>query len=335
MKILVIGGTSFVGRHTVYQLLEGRHEVHLANRGKTNPTLFGDLRKIVGDRSSNEFLESIRNEKHFDAVIDFCAFYPKDIDSLLPVLSGLTNHYLQISSVSAYKTMQQEPIPFLHEEDPLFECTTEQAGDESMITYGNRKAQCERIALSQSLDSIPTTIFRPSLIYGEYDPTDRFAYWIWRVAQQRPYFLPDDGLCITRRTYAPDFARSIVKALHFKGSYHQAYNIAEAEPLSLRSTLKIIGNYLGVDPFKNAVPISADQLIRLKIKPWSDLPLWIPRTNLQLDTFKARKDFGINETPSDKAIQTACDSFLKLGKPPIAGLRTEVEQELIEKHNKF
>ena len=330
MRILILGGTQFVGRHVVETLIYQGHEVTLVNRGKTAPNLFQSARRIVCDRGQAEFNSALKNETGFDAVVDFCAYYPADVERLLPILPGLTGHYIQISSVSAYSAIESESISFIRDDDPLLECTPEQALDKTDLTYGRRKAKCDRLVLQQSRTGVPTTVFRPSLIYGKYDPTDRFAYWVWRVFSKKPFILPDDGLCITRRTYAPDFAATIIKAIACKSAFHQSYNFAEVEALNLRLTLKTIGDQLGIDPFEFAIPVSSKQLADLKVKSWSDLPMWIPQTNLMMDVFKVRRDLEPTETKARDAIRTASEEFLSLGRPPIAGLSSQAEQEIID-----
>lgn len=330
-KVLIIGGTQFVGRHTVELLLRAGHDVVLVNRGRTGPDLFPSARKILCDRSSEEFYARLDRESGFDAVIDFCAYYPKDIERLVPSLSDVAQQYIQISSISACRARLAETSHCLRETDPLLECTKEEAIDTSPSTYGNRKAGCEQAALRQSRQGVPVTIFRPSVIYGRYDPTDRFAYWIWRVARQQPFLLPEDGVGITQRTYAPDFAQTIVSAVGNARAFHKAYNVAESGPLSLRATLAVIGRRLRVDPFKFAVPASAERLLEMQVKPWNDLPLWMPHTDLRVDTSTVREDLHPPETPTEQAIGEACDAFLEQGRQPSAGLSAERERGLVHR----
>lgn len=329
MRILIIGGSQFVGRHTVERLLGHAHEVVLLNRGQTRPDLFKSARQIVCDRSSEKLCALLKKESGFDAVIDFCAYHPKDIERLALVLPDLTSHYLQVSSISAYQTSDGESIPCIREEDPLLDCTEEQGVDETSSTYGNRKAGCERAALREGPGGVPVTIFRPSLIYGNYDPTDRFAYWVWRVSRGEPFLLPEDGLGITQRTYAPDFSATIAAAIGQQRAFNKAYNVAESQPLSLRATLAMIGKCLGIDPFQFAVSVSAERLLKLGVKPWSDLPLWIPQTHILVDAGAVRRDLGLVDTPTEEAITETCEAFLEQGRPPNAGLSIEREQELL------
>lgn len=329
MRILIIGGSQFVGRHTVERLLGHGHEVVLVNRGRTGPGLFKSARQIVCDRRSEEFFALLGKESGFEAVIDFCAYHPKDIERLASVLPDLARHYIQISSVSAYQAAHRGSIPSIREEDPLLDCTEDQGVDETPSTYGNRKAGCERAAWQKRTGDMAVTIFRPSVIYGKYDPTDRFAYWVWRVSRGEPFLLPEDGLGITQRTYAPDFSAKIVTAIGQQRAFNKTYNVAESQPLSLRATLAVIGKCLGIDPFQCAVSVSAERLLKLGVRPWSDLPLWIPQTHLLVDTFAVRRDLGPMDTPAEAAITGTCKAFLEQGSPPKAGLSIEHEQELL------
>lgn len=328
-RILVIGGTQFIGRHTVELLLSAGHEVVLVNRGQTGPELFPGARRIVCDRRSDEFYLKLKKESGFDAVLDFWAYFPADVERLILLLPGLARHYIQISSMSAYKVDYELPVPIIREEDPLLECTQEQAVVQSPSSYGPRKAKCERLAMHQSSAGIPTTVFRPKVIYGRWDHTDRFAYWIWRAVRRQPFLLPEDGRYTVQLTYATDFARAIIKTIGNERLYHKAYNFAEASPLNLRGKLAAIGKHLKMDPLEFAIPASAEQLDKMNVEAWSDLPLWIPRTDSVADTSKVRGDLALDETPVERAIAEACDAFLELGRPPRTGLSMERERELV------
>jgi 2'-hydroxyisoflavone reductase len=177
MKILVLGGTQFVGRHLVELLLQGGHDVTLLNRGKTGPELFPSARRLVGDRSDEATLSRLKKESGFDALIDFCALFPRDVEKLLPLLPLLTEHYIQISSVSAYSAMGGgDSVPFIRDEDPLWDCTDAQALDKTDSTFGNRKSLCDRLAMQRC--GVPVTVFLGltrfrghfrSVLYGLHD----------------------------------------------------------------------------------------------------------------------------------------------------------------------
>lgn len=332
MKVLVIGGTQFVGRHTVEKLLDAGHDVTLMNRGKTAPSLFPSLPRINADRESEEIKSVNALRVDWDAVIDLCAYYPKNVSFLLNLLKGHVGRYVLCSSVSAYTTAAvEQAAPMIREDDPLWSCSQEQAVDTTMATYGPRKAECERVAMKQHSSGIPVTIIRPSLVYGAHDHTDRFAYWIWRAAQERTFILPDDGLTITRKTYAPDLGAAFATVIARANTSGKAYNVAETDPFNFRDTVFFLGEYLRKRPLENAVSVPAERLLAEGIRPWSDLPLWLPKLNLLIDTFRSRSDFDFVSTDPRAALAKAAEAFLAEGREPKAGISTAVEAEILSK----
>lgn len=332
MKVLVIGGTQFIGRHVVDQLLANGHDVTLFNRGKTGAELFPELNRLKGDREQDNLQEISGLQQNWDAVIDLCAYFPSSLPDLLGRLNGHAGLYVQCSTISVYEaSINIDPSRPLAETSKVFDCSTSEAVDVSMRTYGQRKAECERVAIKQQRGGIPVVIIRPSVVYGEHDHTDRFAYWIWRAAGDRKFILPENGLTTVQKTYAPDLARAFVSALNKPHAIGKAYNIADTFPLSLNTSIKLIGEATGRDSLENAVPVSAKELQRLNVSPWSDLPLWIPSTNFLVDTFLARRDLDFASTLPEVAVKTAAEAFLNLKQKPKAGMSAEAEATLLQK----
>ena len=331
-KILIIGGTQFIGRHVVQTLLDANHSVTLLNRGKTAPNLFPELERIYADRESSEIKHIAQLRQDWDAVIDLCAFYPKDVEIITEILKGRAGRYILCSSLSAYQASAVDgPTPIIDENSPLRTCSDTEAIDRTLASYGQRKAECERVAMIQHNSGVPTIIVRPCVVYGAFDQTDRFAYWIWKASRSEPFILPDDGLTIIRRTYAPDLATAFGATVTSRAALGNAYNIAETDPLSFRDAIYWIGKHLQVSPLDHAVSISSDRLIDAGVKPWVDLPMWLPRANLLVDTFRSRKDLAFVSTPANQAVAEACDAFLAEGREPRTGLSRSVEKEIIEK----
>lgn len=334
MKVLVLGGTQFIGRHVVDALRHENHDITLLNRGKTGPSVFPDLKFIQADRESDDLHLRPELRQNWDAIIDLCAYYPTSLSKLLETLNGYAGLYVQCSTISVYRSsINIDPCQPMREDLELFDCTEAEATDTSMMTYGKRKAACERLAVSHHSRGLPMVIIRPSVVYGQYDHTDRFAYWIWRGTRNQKFLLPEDGLTITQLTYAPDLANAFCKALSTPMARGKAYNIADSYPLSLRTTLQIIADHTGARPFENAVSVNADILTKLEVVPFRDLPLWIPGTHFLVDTQRAREELDFISTPAKTAVQTATDAFLKLNRPPKAGIGEKVELDLISRIN--
>ena len=177
MKILLIGGTQFVGRHLVEGARAAGHELTLFHRGQTNPDLFPEVEHILGDRATD--LDRLAG-RHWDRVVDLCGYLPRIVSLSASALRLSADHYTFISSISVYRDLDQsvEPLdemcPVITLPDPTVEVIT---GD----TYGGLKALCETAA-RQSFDHTRVLIVRPGLIVGPYDHTDRFTYWCVRGA---------------------------------------------------------------------------------------------------------------------------------------------------------
>jgi 2'-hydroxyisoflavone reductase len=176
MRLLVLGGTSFVGRHLVQHALAHGHEVTLLNRGRTNPHLFGDAEHRRGDRSVGDY--AALSAGTWDATVDVSAYVPRHVEQALDALRGRGGHYVYVSSVSAYddrRARQDEDSPLWPPPDPRTEDITAES-------YGPLKAACERAALSR-LGPSRVAVVRPTYVVGPHDPTDRFTYWARRTAR--------------------------------------------------------------------------------------------------------------------------------------------------------
>jgi 2'-hydroxyisoflavone reductase len=165
MRVLIMGGTLFLGRHIVEAALKRGHEVTLFNRGVRNPTLFPEAEKLTGERSTN--LTALTGRR-FDAVIDPSAYGPEQIELLLSALGEQPSHYTFVSTISVYGA-----FPPNRRYD---ESTDVVAGQEG---YGALKARAEEALQSALPDR--TAVVRPGLIAGPYDPTGRFTYWPRRI----------------------------------------------------------------------------------------------------------------------------------------------------------
>lgn len=325
MKVLILGGTQFIGRHVTNAYLAAGHTVVHANRGKTRPEGILGVQQLKFDRSveSPKELDSLKQD--WDVVVDLTAYFPKQVEFVASNLKDHIGRYVFCSTISVYKESlgslhPQKKSIFMTEESELLACTPEQAIDTSMMTYGNKKAECERVLRKYMPNS---TIIRPSVVYGEYDPTDRFAYWIARACGQKRFLLPEDGLTITHKTYGPDLGQAFLIAGTLPQAAGQTYNVADREPLSLRDSLSIMGS------LENGIPVSAASLQEKGVRPWLDLPLWIPSTHFLVSTTKIQNDLGFRSTPSDVAAQNAREAFLKEARAPKAGLSLESESSLI------
>ncbi len=176
MRILVIGGTSFVGRHIVAEALGRGHELTLLHRGQTGAGLFGEAEHLLADRNDSEAVARALDGS-FDATIDVSAYVPRQVRELATALGGRGGHHVFISTVSVY----DDPTgPGADESSPLVELADKSTEEVTAETYGGLKAECERAAQA-SYGSL--AIVRPTYVVGPFDPTGRFTRWVDRIGR--------------------------------------------------------------------------------------------------------------------------------------------------------
>jgi 2'-hydroxyisoflavone reductase len=202
VKLLLLGGTQFLGPHLVEAALAQEHEVTLFNRGQHNPDLFPQLERLRGDRTG-DFSEL--TTRHWDAVIDTSGYLSKVVRASARALAGSVERYIFISSISVYADFSKEGLDEGAEVAKLG-TQTEDMNDE---TYGARKALCER-AVEQELPG-RALLIRPGLIVGPGDITDRFTYWPWRVARGGEMLAPGDPKQQTQFIDVRDLASWIIR----------------------------------------------------------------------------------------------------------------------------
>ena len=184
LRILVLGGTGFIGPHMVREALRRGHTVELFNRGRTNDDLFPDLATYLGDRDSG--LDSLKGGR-WDVVIDNSGYVPRHVADSARLLAPLADHYVFISSISVYADFGQ-PMP---EDAPVGTLADESVEDVTNETYGPLKALCERRAAEQFGEE-RLAVLRPTYICGPGDRTDRYTYWPVRTLRGGEMLWPGD-----------------------------------------------------------------------------------------------------------------------------------------------
>jgi 2'-hydroxyisoflavone reductase len=178
VRLLILGGTRFVGRHLTEAALAAGHQVTLFNRGQTNPDLFPEAEHLQGDRGSDL---SVLEGRRWDVVLDVNGYLPKQVRASVRLLADAVEHYVFISTISAYADWK---TPGMREDAPLKE---PQPGDEEAEEippgggYGRLKALCER-AVEEAFPG-RALVVRPCVIVGPWDHTGRFTYWVERTAR--------------------------------------------------------------------------------------------------------------------------------------------------------
>ncbi|MFD1511997.1 NAD-dependent epimerase/dehydratase family protein [Halomarina rubra] len=217
---LVVGGTRFIGRHTVAEFLDHGYEVTIFNRGNHENPFADDERvsHVEGDRTTDSALERAKLEVDPDVVIDCVAYQPKDVRAATQIF-GDCDAYVYISSGAAYGV---EEAPKREDDTPLCDCTPEQATDDSAETYGPRKAEGDRAVFAAGDRGVQAMSIRPPIVYGPHDYTRRFDYWIDRVKTEARLLVPYSEL--RHLVYVKDVA-SAMRVIAEEGEAGEAYNV--------------------------------------------------------------------------------------------------------------
>ncbi len=322
MKILIIGGTRFVGRHLVNSARAHGHEVTLFNRGTSNPGLFRRVKAIQGDREKD--LDQLTAE--WDAVIDTCGYLPRVVRLSAEVLKEKVGRYVYISSISVYASFKKIGIK---ESDAVGTLADESLEEITGETYGPLKALCEKVV--QDVYGPRSLIIRPGLIVGPHDPTDRFTYWPLRIAKGGDVLVPDNPSAMTQFIDARDLADFIIKLIdqNVSGTFN-----ATSNPVTLSTVFETCKRLSKSNAKFKWAPV--DFLEKNNVAPWSDMPIWIPEVGddagvSQVDISKAI-NAGLTFTPLAQTIKDIYDWEFERpeGYELKAGLKHERENELLE-----
>ena len=221
-SVLVMGGSKFVGLHTVSILLRDGYQVTTLNRGRTEQPL--GVRHLKCDRKDLPRLKGLLDKEDFDVVVDVTAQEPEDTEAMIRIFEGRIERFVHCSTGAVYEDRWEFPV---FEEDPLMDWTGGR-------TYPENKAQCERLLFKAFEErSFPVTILRPTVIYGPQNYLYREAYVFDRAEARRPIPVPGDGRSVTHVVHVDDAAKGFAAALRSKASVGQAYNIAGPRAVSL------------------------------------------------------------------------------------------------------
>jgi len=268
MKILIIGGTRFLGRALVNTAKMRGHNLTLFNRGQSNPGLFPKLEQLTGDRKEN--LSALIGRK-WDAVIDTCGYEPWVVRRSAERLANSVERYVSISSISVYADLSRPGV----DENGAVEQLPEGADETfAMEKYGALKALCEQAA-EQTMPGRVLNI-RPGLIVGEYDPTDRFAYWPWRVSLGGDVLAPGRPEHRTQFIDVRDLADWTVRMIEQKqtGIYNAT---GPREPITMGELLEASQKVSGSSA--RILWVSESLLLENNVQPWSDLPLYLAESD--------------------------------------------------------
>ena len=258
MRVLILGGTIFIGRHIVEALLKAGHTVSILTRGHSPDPLPDVVKRLHGDRDDGAAGLAALTGRTWDACIDVSGYKPRQVTVSAKILQGSLGRYVFISAVSVYGDPQQRPVD---EHTPLLPPA---AGDVTEVdgdTYGPLKVACEQRV--QQLYGARSTVLRPQIVVGPHDPSGRYAYWVNRAVQGSEILAPGDGSDHVQVIDVHDLARFVVTVV--QDDVSGSFNLAGPR-ITWAEFMRVLGA-------QNVVWVPTELLSRLTFQ---ELPLYRP-----------------------------------------------------------
>jgi 2'-hydroxyisoflavone reductase len=324
MRLLILGGTAFVGRHLVEAAVGRGHAVTLFNRGRRNPDLFPELERLQGERPDE--LEALRG-RQWDAAVDTSGYTPRAVAASAGLLAGAVAHYTFISTISVYA----EGVPAdTDEQGELGRLPADKAATDEVTgeTYGPLKVLAEQAAETAMPGRV--LIPRPGLIVGPYDPTDRFTYWPARVAAGGEVLAPD----------APDRPVQFIDARDLAGWVLDSIEAGRTGVFNVTSPARrwtfgeVLDTCRGVSGSAARFTwVDEPTLLEHQVAPFTELPLWVPRESEPFVSFSVEKAVGAGLTlrPLAETVRDtlAWDATRPADRARQNGLKPEREAEIL------
>jgi nucleoside-diphosphate-sugar epimerase len=308
MRVLLIGGTNFIGPHVVAALHRQGHEIAVYHRGLHEPDLPPDVRHIHSPRAAVPVLHlpSSLTDPRPDVVIHMFPVGADDVRAAIARFVGVARRILAISSGDVYRAYGRllgsepgptEPMP-LHEDSPLREVHfpyRQAAQGPADWTYHYDKILAERALLGGGL---PATVLRLPAVYGPKDPHRRLRPYIKRMLDRRPVILIDSLQAEWRWThgYVEDVAQAIASAAIDERAVGRVYNVGEASTPSQAERIARLGQVIGWEG--TLLTIDGDRLPQHLRSPYE------PRQDLVMSTSRIRAELKFSEAvPADEALR--------------------------------
>ena len=313
MRILLLGGTTFVGRAIVADALRSGAEVTLFSRGRTGSGLFPEVPRLIGDRDTADYAALRAGE--WDAVVDVSGYVPRHVGQSMDALGDRVGRYLFISSHAVYQRTGVGPGS---DEDTPRRPPVRDTEELDDATYGPLKVACEDDVMARY--GSRATIVRPGKVAGPYDMSDSFLYWVRRAARGGRVALPADPAQPVQVIDSRDLARLVVRLLadDRPGAFHA---VGPAEPTTLGGLIETCARVAGSRV--EIVPVSRDGVPPM-------FPLVRDNWPTQQRSAARARAAGMPATPLELTAADVLAWDRERGEPPLRhGFTPEEEQALL------
>lgn len=329
MRLLILGGTVFLGRHLANVAAVRGHTVTIFHRGQTNPDLFPNLETLHGDRDEGQTGLAALEGRTWDAVIDTCGYLPGVVATSAKLLAKSVRQYCFISTISV---LSDTATPDQDEDTELAALPDGASAKElTPPAYGALKALCEQEVTAVYGDR--ARIVRPGLIVGPWDPTDRFTYWPRRVAQGGSILVgpPEQRVQFID---VRDLSEWIVRVLEANvgGTW---FATGPKHPTTMADVAMTCQAF--TKSFAEFVHVPDDFLLEHDVVPFTGLPLWLPSKDagfLSVDVSRAVADGLVHRPLGETIVDTHNWDITRGTDDPVnAGITMDEEARLIAAWN--
>lgn len=282
MKVLVLGGTRFIGLRLVRLLSTLGHDITILNRGKTQAQLPAGIKRLYADRRDPEAVRGALSGQEFEVIFDITGYEVRNLETVVELFAGKIGHYVFLSTGEVYTENRYVPIL---EDFPRQSSDTEKKG---FAAYGANKVECEDFLLRKYRETkFPATILRCPVIYGpENWMHDREFSFFVRLLQGRDILIPGNGANILHFAYVDDVDRALSSVAGKEKTLGQVFNIASAEAITIEGYVDTIAEVMGLEAKKVYVDFKVMESLKKPVFPfgWSN--------NAFFGIYKAKEYFG-------------------------------------------
>jgi nucleoside-diphosphate-sugar epimerase len=293
VDVLIIGGTTFIGRDIVELALEAGYQVTIFSRGNEKPAFWSHITHIAGDRHVEADVAKLKGLQ-FDVVVDNIAYDAGDVRDALGVLKGNVGRYVLTSTSGVYFNVGCFDMPISEDaaiemKRPRFHGFPTPAGN-GFVEYAAGKLAAEKVLMEQ--DQMPYTIVRPSSTAGPDDPSGRCQFYFRRLLDGGPLILTNGGIQIHSMAYRRDVARGFIAVMNSERAVNHVYNFAQDRMFRIVDFVRLAANFLEVEADIVSIPAESLQQSGFDYgEPWTHTGTFI------LDISRAITDLAYKSTP--------------------------------------
>ena len=255
MRVLILGGTRFIGKALTLRLQEEGHRVFLVTRTRAHASFAPWVTVFPGDRRERDTLAAATGE--WDVVFDFLGFDAHDAQVAVDSFAGRCKRFVHLSTGSVYWVAAARRCPWIEEDGTILPLRDRESCDREEFDYGIAKRECERVYREAAKSGgFPVVFVRAPVVSGPGDHRKRDAFWVRRILESRPLIMPDGGTNVFNHVYVDDLVETLVRLIDADVEPGEAFNACDRVFTTLREYVSWFAQALGRTPDLRDVPIA-------------------------------------------------------------------------------